>query len=212
MCRAPAECNYIRGFTLLELLVAMAVMVLLMTASFGAVRLGNRVLESGIEAASDTDRTRTVANLLRRQFAQVVPVVHMVDGESVAAFSADSTAVRFIAPALQSDFNGGLFLYLLRTRQNYDGATLEMAYAPYNPGDPTFGVREWREYTLFDNEEGFEFAYFGSEEPGGPAWWHDDWRSDRQALPELVRISATPPSMRTGWSALIFSVRADYRE
>ena len=190
----------------------MAVMVLLMTASFGAVRLGNRVLESGIETASNTDRTRTVANLLRRQFAQVVPVVHTVDGESVAAFSADRTTVRFIAPALQSDFNGGLYLYVLRTKQVFDGATLEMAYAPYNPGDPNFGVGEWREYTLFENEEGFEFAYFGSEEPDGPAWWQNDWRNDRQSLPELVRISAISPSGDTNSSALIFSIHADYQE
>ena len=54
MSRASAKYSHARGFTLLELLVAMAVMVLLMTASFGAVRLGNRVLESGIETASNT--------------------------------------------------------------------------------------------------------------------------------------------------------------
>ena len=212
MWRTPVDGGRARGFTLIELLVAMAVMALLMTASFGAVRIGNRVLESGIDSAGRTDRTRTVVNLLRRQFAQVVPIRYQVDGETLRIFSGDSTAIRFVAPAMQSDINHGLYLYALQAERNIAGATLQLKYAPFNPGQPDLVGDSRQQYELFENEDGFEFSYFGTRESDGGREWRDGWDSDVQALPDLVRISAVSPPTGADWSTLTFSVYADDRE
>ena len=62
------------GFTLLEVLVAVVIMAVIMTTAFGALRLGGRSWEAGVSRASDNERFRAVADLLRRQVHQVIPM------------------------------------------------------------------------------------------------------------------------------------------
>ena len=61
------------GFTLLELLVAIMIFTLIMTTAMGAVRVGSRSFEAGISRADETAEIRVIANILRRQFRQLLP-------------------------------------------------------------------------------------------------------------------------------------------
>ncbi len=51
----------LQGFTLLEMLVVTAILMLIISASFGALRLGNRSFEAGISRANQTEHFRATA-------------------------------------------------------------------------------------------------------------------------------------------------------
>ena len=80
------------GFTLLEVLVAVVIMAVIMTTAFGALRLGGRSWEAGVTRASDNERFRAVADLLRRQVHQVIPMSWPEDKKSVSPLRVRPTA------------------------------------------------------------------------------------------------------------------------
>ena len=86
------------GFTLLEVLVAVTVMGLILTAAFGALRLGSRSWEAGITRATETEERRSVASVLQRQFAQALPLTWPEnDRDKRLAFDGGGRQGRFIA-------------------------------------------------------------------------------------------------------------------
>ena len=89
------------GFTLIEVIVAMVVLAMIMTTAFGALRLGDRSWEAGMQRAGESEQLRTTVTLLRRQLNQILPMVWSVDNERRIAFNGDRTRVQFIAPAPQ---------------------------------------------------------------------------------------------------------------
>ena len=51
------------AFTLLEIMVAMTILTLIVTAAFGALRLGERSWESGLRHSTETETLRTVSGV-----------------------------------------------------------------------------------------------------------------------------------------------------
>lgn len=202
-----------RGFTLIELLVVISILTLIMTASFGAVRIGNKSFEAGIARANHTEQLRTTADLLRRQFSQLVPVVHEFDGETVSSFIGNTERIRFVAPAPQNGSNAGLFVYTVSSQQIDDRQQLILSYAPYNPGqrgfDYTLGSRR---RTLIESMTDIRFAYYGAASADSVPEWHDEWLVEDDEFPLMVRILLEGSQKATEWPDLSFIIRAGDRQ
>ena len=202
-----------QGFTLLELLVAISTFTLIMTASFGALRLGNRSFEAGISRANQTENVRATVDLLRRQFAQIVPVVHELDGESTSSFSGDEERIRFIAPAPQHGSDAGLFVFTISSPPIDDGRQLVLSYAPYDPGREDFDyLPVSRQQVLIESLAEVGFAYYGASDPDDNPDWHAVWFAEDNALPRMVRILTEPTVEKANWPDLSFAIRAGERE
>jgi general secretion pathway protein J len=205
------------GFTLLELLVAIMVLTLLMTAGFGALRLGGRSYETGVERSASSETTRSVADFLRRQFAQIVPVA-ADDGDTPRfAFEGDDTHVRFVAPAPRHPDAGGLLVYTLGIEATGRSQRLVLSYALFDPGRPddllhTPVTDTQYKLILAEGLETASFQYYGlsSRRPTQPGW-QDTWPPDEEGLPELVRMTLTDPHQVNGWPDMIFKVRSETR-
>ncbi len=200
------------GFTLLELIVVISILTLIMTASFGALRLGNRSFEAGVSRASQTEQVRATADLLRRQFAQLVPIVQEVDDELISSFIGDDEQIRFIAPAPQSGQAAGLFVYRITARLINDLKQLELSYAPYNPGRESFDYESvGQRRILIAPLADIRFAYYGATDPDNDAEWHSGWNAEDDAFPRIVRILLTPADDASSWPDLSFIIRAGDR-
>ena len=200
----------LRGFTLLELLVVMSILTLIMTASFGAVRLGSRSFEAGIKRANETEQLRATADFLRRQFAQLAPIVQNIDVERVISFIGDQEQISFIAPAPQHTENAGLFVYRLTAAGDYDDKRLLLAYAPYDPGAEDFAeVIFERSIVLTDGQAEIRFEFYGvNYEREDPAW-HEVWVGEPATFPKMVRIHLVTASGSANWPDLVFAIRAE---
>jgi len=188
------------GFTLVELLVALALFGMLSVALFAALRgaagtldrvAGNSAGTSGLAAADD---------VLRRNFLAAYPLYV----SRAVAFEGDSGGVAFLAPAPAALAEGGF----ARVAVGVDGGDLVIAARPELAwADAHAGVRE----VLAAGVSGLRFGYFGADSTGGVGYWHGSWRN-RAMLPSLVRVSvAFPAGDARKWPEMIFAtaVRAD---
>ena len=202
-----------QGFTLLELLVVISILTLIMTACFGALRLGNRSFEAGISRANQTEYVRATADLLRRQFSQLVPIVHEFDGETVSSFIGDEERIRFIAPAPQTGGDAGLFVFTLFSQRIADGQQLVLSYAPYDPGQEDFDYMPVsRQQVLIESLADVRFAFYGATDPDDHPDWHAEWFAEDDAFPRMVRIFPMPSGETADWPDLSFVIRAGERE
>ncbi len=198
-----------RGFTLLELLVALSIMSMIMAAAFGAVRLGSRSFEAGVTRANETGQIRASTDFLRRQFAQLVPIVHKIDAETEISFSADREQIRFIAPAPGFERRAGLYIYKLMLESGAGGRRLLISYAAYDPGTDDFvEIQNGRQTLLATNLADAYFEYFGQPDDEADLAWYDVWSDEAAYFPQIVRIH-TVPGMQTDWPELTFVIRAE---
>jgi general secretion pathway protein J len=202
----------VQGFTLLELLVVISILTLIMTASFGALRLGNRSFEAGLSRSNQTGHFRATADLLRRQFSQLVPIVHEFDGATVSSFIGNDERIRFIAPAPQNGSDAGLFVYTIFSRRADDEQQLVLAYAPYDPGQQDFDYMPVnRHRVLIDSLSDVRLAYYGATDPDDAPTWHAKWFAEDDAFPRVVKIHVVPADEAADWPALLLIVRAGDR-
>jgi len=171
------------GFTLMELLLATALIALIMTMAYGGFRAGVRASTSGEALIEETNRIRVVHQFLRRQIAHIRPLIIEQDGEQLIRFEGDPERMRFVAPMPGYLGFGGPYVQELRLERGEDGMDLVFAYAmlnSYEPGD----LDAEPPITLLENVGRARFEYFGFEDDGESTYWSDAWET-----PEAVPLS-----------------------
>jgi len=207
--------NRNRGFTLLEVLVAVVIMAVIMTTAFGALRLGSRSWEAGITHASGNETFRTVADLLRRQVAQVIPMTWVDDTQQRIAFEGTAEQLRFIAPAPQQYRQAGLFEYGIAAQRQGLATSLVLSYAPYNPESREFQVTaNQQQVQLVEGLQHVSFDYFGSstrhgssaENRGEAPRWYPRWDISSQEYPNLIRVRMEVSEGQQPWPDLYLAL------
>lgn len=196
-----------RGFTLLELLVALTLLGFMVTMVFSSLRLGTRAWE----AADRREReVYLVQQLLRDRLSTAyIPAesgfaTGTGPGGPEAIFEGEPDYLSFIAPLPDLFGVGGLYRVRLEVVAGAGSDTLVMSWRLWRPGgeepvDTELDERSRR--VLLDGIEAGEFAFFGPPASGpARAGWQDSWR-DRYDLPLLVRIGVEHPEM--AWPPLL---------
>lgn len=201
---APART---RGFTLLELLAAMALLALLMLGVWSGIRTAARTTSQGRARVDRLDQLRGAGQFLRRNLAQTTPIPwsRSDDGQAVV-FAGGPRNMRFVAPLpgflgrmgaqwqkleLVPDDDGGLRLQITFARLSPDGGELKPMDKP--------------EVLLTGIRKGV-FSYRGQDLKKQDTGWHVQWpRGPR--LPALVRIKL---ELDDGtWPTLTVPLRVD---
>jgi len=199
------------GFTLLEIMVAMVVLTLIMTTAFGALRLGERSWEAGLEHASETERLRTVSSVLQRTFSQILPLSWSENTLTHIAFSGDQKQLRFIAPAPQHHGATGLFEYTLAVEPHASGNRLMLYYRLHDPDSTGFEAdsSDRQQVLLVDELKTASFAYYGSPVAGDPPQWHSKWSTDAEAFPRLVQTRIDSQPEQGQWPDLFLTLHTE---
>ncbi len=202
----------VRGFTLVELLVAIMILTLFMTVSMGAVRTAGRSWEAGHSRATATEEMRAAADFLRRQLAQMPPLTWSDGDDTRLTFSGAEQSLRFVATAPQFTAGAGLLIYTLAVESGSAGDTLKLSYAPFDPGDGEFTEPvQSQSLTLAAGLEAISFDYFGSEMEDDIPSWTPRWRRDAEHYPSIIRLRARQNNGSGGWPDLVFRVRLGER-
>ena len=177
-----------KGFTLLELVVAITLMGLVLVVLYSGLRLGLNGWDSGERRAEASNRLRSAQEFLRRQLAQSMTVYETNDDrrERFVVFAGRSEGIEFVAPMPARLGQGGLYRMWIEMA---DGQ-LRLRQRPYLPGDPAAG--EERVNVLLEGVSTMEWAYFGPERDNDQESprWHADWTSTERR-PLLVRLNLT---------------------
>jgi general secretion pathway protein J len=187
MRRGPATGE--DGFTLLELLIALALLGLLMTLIFGGLRLGARAWTAVDHQTVGASDLGAVQDILRRATAGAYPVFASADlADWTVDFDGQTDSlvlVTSLPEAVEADIRARERFSLVQDGQS---RSLVMAWRldlP-SPGAGDALLAENR-VVLLDHVRSIRFAYFGPpDEHTGPDW-QESW-SGRTRLPNLVRV------------------------
>lgn len=192
------------GFTLLETIVALAILGLLSLALVSALRLGGRAWDHNYQRLDDWRQIRAVQDLLRRSLTQAYPAHPQEDDRIAFLGSAESLTIVTPMPA-----HLALGAYdLLRIRKVRNDLVVE--WDRFNPETPSmdFGADN-RKVVLIEKVGDVRFSYFGSDRPGVKPDWSWEWR-DRRALPSLVKLEiGFPDDSRRIWPELVVRTMID---
>ena len=108
-----------RGFTLVELLIALAMVSMIAVLLFAGLRVGSRTWDLVDVSADRVGAVRLANGFLLRTLSQARPVSLVFDGALVAVFAGDAEGVEYAAPL--SDYVGAPGLYVLRLQVGGDG-------------------------------------------------------------------------------------------
>ncbi|WP_298363027.1 prepilin-type N-terminal cleavage/methylation domain-containing protein [uncultured Bradyrhizobium sp.] len=193
------------GFTLVELLVGLALFSLLATMLFGSVRFGLQAWQRGRVNTERFERIMISQDLLRRAIGNFYPM--LVRGEAIQPyidFDGAKEAISFLgyAPTVA---NGGRFRFKVFVERPHGETSLVVNAAP-ELSDPNVSSNATRTILLSGIERA-EFAYFGAPSPGQGPQWNDSW-TKRTDIPSLVRIRViAAPGVPELWPDLLIAPR-----
>jgi general secretion pathway protein J len=174
------------GFTLAELLVALALLSLLSAALLGSVRFGLIGWSHGTARADRLQDTMVVQELLRRLIGEAYPL--FVEGGSKnghVAFEGERQSISFLAPAPVALGGGGRLRFTLALGRSGGKSDLVLTSRSElaDRGDSAKTARK----VLLGDLHSVDISYFGSTRSDRTIGWHDSWRGEA-AMPQLVRL------------------------
>ncbi len=174
-----------KGFTLLELLIAITILSLIAVIIGSGVRLGIRAWERG-EADNDTfQKIRYFSERIGRQIKSVYPYQIEADGEKVIAFRGKSDSIFFVTSSVMHSEGG--FKWISYSVKD-DSLMIQEGLLP----DKKVMEKVFKEGEVLDAEiSELKFEYFSSKDKE----WKESWDS-KTDLPGAVKISLDSlPSM-----------------
>jgi general secretion pathway protein J len=86
-----------RGFTLLELVIALTIVAMIVVIIFGALRIGIRAWEKGEKDVDNRQRQRIVLDLIKRQLASTSLSAVWGRDQQLASLTGDSKSIAFVS-------------------------------------------------------------------------------------------------------------------
>lgn len=198
------------GFTLVELLIALALVSLIVLLLFSGLRLGTHAWEGVETIAERTAGPRIARSFLARILTQARPARVSFEAEDVLVFAGDAENLELVAPLSEHVGTPGLYVLrlslagegqLVLTRWLLHPDVLEGSgdipeWVPFDdssaisatgPLDEDLAAGAYGYTLLLDGVQELEISYFGILEGEQDPDWHRDW-IEQPRMPNAVRI------------------------
>jgi len=116
-----------RGFTLLEVLMAVLLLAVLIGGAYGGLRASANAMRAGEAAIDRTDRLRTAQEFLRRQISNILPLGYGHNDQQGLniVFEGAAQTMRFVAPMPGYLSRGGPYVQTLELVNGKNGLQLQ---------------------------------------------------------------------------------------
>jgi general secretion pathway protein J len=192
-----------RGFTLLELILALSIVAAMLVITLGGLRVGLAAWQRGAHRAADLDHTRSLAVLLERALEGAFPYrVEADDGQGPRVLfegQTDRLTLATVSPPFPAAMP--VAFTALSVSGEAGGLTLRQQALPNRV------ALDALEPVLVDAETAaVRFRYLGEKSEA----WQERWDVVKEkALPRAVEITLiTAPGSRLAPQALTVSIRA----
>ncbi len=171
-----------RGFTLLELLIAITLMALVVTISLGAFRLSNSTIEKAENKAEYLERLRSTLSVIDAQVQSLLYVLKTEGTDRVNYLSGDHNGLQFVTNTSLWDRDAGYMLVHYEVRQDRNGKyELYVSERPLNQND---GLRALLLKGLDRITFDYQYATTASEQLA----WHSDFKA-KTGTPYSIRLT-----------------------
>ena len=194
-----------RGFSLLEMLVSVALLATGLALAFGIVQGSVRASASAEQLAAHSDRLRTAQGFLRRQLSGALPqpIDPAAGFEDIRLLTLDEDRITFVGEMPGYLGRGGAYLQVFRLQRGARGTALVFEHRLMTPEGPLRAERPPE--VLIDGLVDAEFSARGFGPDGRPEDW-GDWERLGQ-LPSQVRLSARFTEPRFRFPTLVVPLR-----
>jgi prepilin-type N-terminal cleavage/methylation domain-containing protein len=198
-----------RGFTLLEIMLAVTILGMMALAIFRFVQTNTTALRFSSETAAADAQYGGLRDLLTSQWQSLSPVRAKMIGEPFKLNDRERDEIRWncgAGPGLLTRYAPGEFTAVLRlqpAKDNSDRLDLGILRKPQDDSDVSEGDETW--VPLIKNVGSLEITYF---DPNANTWlprWPGGIR-----MPSLVKISVGRPDAADPWEAIIPLRRTPY--
>lgn len=170
-----------RGFSLIEVVLAMILVALIMGIAVGGIRMSRKAAENGERRIEATNSTRVTQEFLRMQLARTLPLAFAMDrteGKNYVFEGADDE-ITFVAPMPGYLSKGGPYIQTLSIERGELRFRHRMLLSEEeDDGEPVI---------LLDRIRRGHFEFRGIDEDGKLGDWTDDWE-DSSRTPMMVRV------------------------
>ena len=180
-----------RGFTLIEVMLAITLVALIMGMAYGGFRASIRATTSGEERIEETNRLRVTHQFVRRQLSQARALIieqpeEQEEGEQIR-FEGELERVRFVAPMPGYLRYGGNYVQEFSLERGDDGLNLIFYFALLNgylPGD----LEESEGVVLLEDVASGGFFFLDLDPEDQTPFWADFWEEPAR-LPLAVGLN-----------------------
>lgn len=176
-----------RGFTLVELLVSLALMATTAGLLLAGLGTGKRLWETAEARTVAGESIGAAQAVVRDRLEHMYAATRLDSTSPYIDIRGDAARVSFFAPALAGQQPSGLKRFRIAL-DDADALTLYSVDADtsrLDPNDPS--VRGWTAAPLIGGVKAIDVAYFGAAPPDNRRGWRNYWY-DRPTPPELVRV------------------------
>ena len=194
------------GFTLLEIMLAVAILGMMAIAIFRFVQANLTALRFSSETAAADAQYDGLRDLLTTQWQSLTPLRAKMIGEPFKLNDRERDEIKWncgAGPGLLTRYAPGEFTAVLRLQPNDDRLDLGILRKPEDDSDVGEKNETW--VPLIKNVGSLEISYF---DPNANDWL-PRWPGGNK-LPSLVKVSVGRPDATEPWEAVIPLRRTPY--
>ena len=198
-----------KGFTLIEVLIAMTLLSIMMVLLFTSLKICADSWGKGENKITDVNEIAVVYNFFQRDLSGAKPLwndstAEQQTEEKTFSFQGKAQSLQFVSAFPASAGKPGLQLFSLNLLEEDDDQVIKVTLTPFLP---MAEGEEWpqEEVTLIRRVTDFTMAYFGSEDGTSESAWTEEWLN-KGVLPRLVKISI---NLKNGiyWPEMIIDLK-----
>lgn len=196
-----------RGFTLIEVLLAMVLLVAGLALAFATLSAATKTAARGEALAQRSERERAVENFLRRRIAATRPVPFAFDQSTAVPqrFVGEPDRLRFVADLPDYLGQGGPYLHDFSIEGDGDQARIVLQLSMVLAGETIKDNVARPPEVLVDGLKSARFRYRSMDpQRGQMGEWQESWKQPEQ-LPMLVEVTLTDRDGRA-WPPLVVSL------
>jgi prepilin-type N-terminal cleavage/methylation domain-containing protein len=170
------------GFTLLELMVSIAIIGLIVVIVGAAMRLGFRSVDAGERKMDSIQRTRASLTIIEYQIQSQIPLFVNDNGTQKSSFKGDKTSMEFFTN--YSIWGGEKGYVSLSYKVEADNSGKKILSA----SETLIGLGSGGETRLLNGYDDIFFEYFYKDPTEEEGQWVEKWPDDELNIPEKVRL------------------------
>jgi general secretion pathway protein J len=206
--RALRASSCARGFTLLELTIALVLFALMSAIMFGSLSFAGRSWDGGEANAVRVDEMRQSEEFLRTQIGALFPLRARKVVEFPLRFAGERDQMRYAAALPSRVAEGGIYYFhLLVVREGDKSLLVQERVIPDSNAQDEPDFHDGARSVLAEGIRELRIGYLGRDAGNLDAdpTWRDKW-DDKQRLPLLVRIDVIPEK-GPAWPRLVVEPR-----
>ena len=195
-----------RGFTLIEVIVSLALLAFALALTFGTLRGATRATERAETTAVRTERLRAVQGFMRAQISAALPIAYEVEPSTGEAWylRGERDKVEFVGAMPGYLSRGGPYLQTFELQRGANGRQLVFSFQLLTTEGPI--AREREPKVLLDGIADGEFEFRTIDASGKAGDWHNDWQA-RGQIPPLLRLKLRFDDERRRWPDFVVPLR-----